>query len=166
MPFTLSAHPPRTRLLILQQRAFYTAIAVGSSLAITAVVSMAFHNSVRLDFMITAFVCSFSVGLPMTAMFQRLNRELADAQARERALLVRQERQKVWRESMSKAQHHVNNLANCLHMVELEYKKNNSLSPETLAALQAEISRTGQEMQRVSELEESVAATDDTAPKS
>lgn len=164
MPFTLSAHPPRTRRLILQQRAFYTAIAVGCSLAITAAISMAFHNSIRLDFMITAFVCSFSVGLPMTAMFQRLNRELADAQARERALLVREERQRVWRESMSKAQHHVNNLANCLHLVELEYNKNNSLSAATLAALQAEIKRTGQEMQRVSELEGNAARANESAP--
>lgn len=154
MHIALSAHPPRTRQKILLQRAFYTTVAVVSSLAITAVMSLAFHHVVRLDFLMTAFACSFVVSLPMTALFQRLNRELADALQRERALLVEQERQRAWRESMTQAQHHVNNLANCLHLVELEQLKNNSVSAATLNVLQEEIQRVGTEMRRLGELGE------------
>jgi hypothetical protein len=158
MPLTLNVYPARSRRQIILENAVYTAIAVSSSLIITAVISLVLHDRVRFDFMLTAFLCSFSVSVPMTALFQRLNRELEDALRRERELLLREERLRALRETMSKAQHFVNNLANSLHLVELEYKKNNSLSAATLAALQGEIQRTGQEMQRISEFEDGAAA--------
>lgn len=86
MPFEITMYPARGRLHILQERALYTFIAVASSLAITAAISLFFHGRIRADFLLTAFLCSFAVAVPMTALFQRLNRELHDALERERAL--------------------------------------------------------------------------------
>lgn len=154
MPFEFSAYPARHRVHILQERALYVAIAVVSSLVITAAISMAIHGSLRADFLLTAFLCSFTVSVPMTALFQRLNRELEDALERERALIVREEKQKTLRQTMYKVQHHVNNLANCLQVVELEYMSKNWLSVETLNSLQVEIHRTGQEMQALGRLDD------------
>ena len=154
MPFEISIYPARHRTHILQERALYTFIAVASSLAITTAISLAFHGTVRADYLLTAFLCSFAVAVPMTALFQRLNRELDDALARERALIVREEKQKTLRQTMHKVQHHVNNLANCLKLVELEYMTRNQLSDETLQSLQAEIHKTGQEMQALGRLDD------------
>jgi len=139
---------------ILQERALYTFIAVASSLVITAAISVTLNGSVRMDYLLTAFLCSFAVAVPMTALFQRLNRELHDALERERALIIREEKQKTLRQTMHKVQHHVNNLANCLQLVELEYTTRNQLSPETLESLQVEIHRTAQEMQLLGRLDD------------
>lgn len=154
MPFEISIYPPRHRWHILQERALYTAIAVGSSVAITSVISFAMHGQVRADFLLTAALCSFTVAVPMTALFQRLNRELQDALERERLLIVREEKQKTLRQTMYKVQHHVNNLANCLQVVELEYSSKSWLSVETLSSLQAEIHKTGTEMQSLGRLDD------------
>jgi len=154
MPFEISIYPARRRIHILQERALYTFIAVASSLAITAAISLVLHGSVRMDFLVTAFLCSFTVAVPMTALFQRLNRELEDALERERALIVREEKQKTLRQTMRKVQHHVNNLANCLQLVELEYTTRNQLSADTLESLQVEIHKTAQEMQALGSLDD------------
>ncbi len=154
MFFQISILPARRRAHILQERAFYTAIAVASSLAITTVISFAINGSVRADYLLTAFLCSFTVAVPMTALFQRLNRELHDALERERVLTVREEKQKTLRQTMHKVQHHVNNLANCLQLVELEYRKKNWLSAETLSSLQAEIHKTAKEMHALGQLDD------------
>ena len=154
MFFKISFYPARHRVHILQERALYTAIAVASSLAITAAISYVINGNVRADYLLTAFLCSFSVAIPMTALFQRLNRELHDALERERALIVREEKQKTLRQTMYKVQHHVNNLANCLQLVELEYVKKSCLSAETLNSLQVEIHKTGQEMQALGRLDD------------
>jgi len=154
MPFEITMYPARGRVHLLQENALYTAIAVASSLAITAAISLAFHGTVRLDFMVAAFLCSFAVSVPMTALFQKLNRELHDALERERALVVREEKQKTLRQTMHKVQHHVNNLANCLQLVELEYASENLLSAETLQKLQSEVHQTGLEMQALGQLED------------
>jgi len=154
MPFEISMYPARGRTHILQERALYTFIAVASSLAITSLISFAVHGRVRTDFLLAAFLCSFTVAVPMTALFQRLNRELHDALERERALIVREEKQKTLRQTMHKVQHHVNNLANCLQLVELEYTSNDRLSVETLQLLQAEIHKTGHEMQALGRLDD------------
>jgi hypothetical protein len=154
MPFEITMYPARNRLHVLQENALYTFIAVASSLAITAVISLAFHGTVRRDFMVTAFLCSFAVSVPMTALFQKLNRELHDALERERILMVREEKQKTLRQTMHKVQHHVNNLANCLQLVEIEYTSENLLSAETLQRLQSEVHRTGLEMQALGQLED------------
>ena len=90
----------------------------------------------------------------MTALFQRLNRELHDALDRERALIVREEKNKTLRQTMHKVQHHVNNLANCLQLVELEYMTRKQLSDETIQSLQTEIHKTGQEMQALGRLDD------------
>ncbi len=153
MPLTLSIYPPRSRKRILLERAFYAAVAVGGSLTLTAFISYALNGSVRGDFMLTAFLCSFFVSIPMIANFQRMRRDLADALARERTLKIREEKQMTLRQTMDKVQHHVNNLANNLQMVEVEYKKSGSLSPETLSALQVEIRHTADEMHMLGRLE-------------
>jgi hypothetical protein len=154
MALTLSIYPPRSRKRILLERAFYTAVAVGGSLILTAFISYALNGKVRGDFMLTAFLCSFFVSIPMIANFQRMRRDLADALARERALQIREEKQMTLRQTMDKVQHHVNNLANNLQMVEVEYKKHRSLSPETLSALQVEIRRTSSEMHMLGQLDD------------
>ena len=154
MPFEISIYPARHRVHILQERALYVAIAVASSLVITTAISLAIHGSVRMDYLLTAFLCSLIVSVPMTALFQRLNRELHDALERERTLVIREEKQKTLRQTMHKVQHHVNNLANCLQMVELEYTSKSWLSVETLNSLQAEIHKTGQEMQALGRLDD------------
>ncbi len=154
MPFEITMYPARTRVHTIQENALYTAIAVASSLAITAVISLAFHGTVRMDFMVTAFLCSFVVSVPMTALFQSLNRQLHDALERERILIVREEKQKTLRETMRKVQHHVGNLANCLQLVELEYDSEARLSAKTLQRLQAEVHQTGREMQALAQLED------------
>jgi len=154
MPFEITMYPARGRVHMLQENALYTAIAVVSSLAITAAISLAFHGTVRLDFMVTAFLCSFAVSVPMTALFQKLNRELHDALERERVLIVREEKQKTLRQTMYKVQHHVGNLANCLQLVELEYDSENRLTAQTLQRLQSEVHLTGREMQALGQLED------------
>lgn len=154
MPFEITMYPARGRVHILQERALYTAIAVAGSLAITAAISLALHGKVRPDFMVTAFLCSFAVAVPMTALFQRLNRDLHDALERERVLVVREEKQKTLRQTMRKVQHHVSNLANCLQLVELEYTTKGWLSVETRQALQSEIEQTGREMQALGRLDD------------
>jgi hypothetical protein len=154
MPFEISIYPARHRVHILQERALYTAIAVASSVAITAAISLAIHGEIRNDFLLTAALCSFLVAVPMTALFQRLNRELHDALERERLLIIREEKQKTLRQTMFKVQHHVNNLANCLQLVELEYAMKNGLSAATLDCLQDEIRRTGLEMQALGRLDD------------
>ena len=154
MPFEISIYPARHRVHILQERALYVAIAVASSLVITTAISLAIHGSVRTDYLLTAFLCSLIVSVPMTALFQRLNRELHDALERERALMIREEKQKTLRQTMHKVQHHVNNLANCLQVVELEYTSKSWLSVETLNSLQTEIHKTGQEMQALGRLDD------------
>lgn len=154
MPLSLSIYPPRSLKRILLERAFYTAVAVGGSLILTACISYVLNGAVRGDFMLTAFLCSLAVAIPMIANFQRLRRELADALARERTLQVRVEKLMTLRQTMHKVQHHVNNLANNLQVVELEYKKTGSLSSKTLGALQVEIHRTASEMQKLGQLDD------------
>lgn len=154
MPFEITMYPARGRKNILQERALYTFIAVISSVAVTTLISLALFGAVRADFLITAAVCSFTVAVPMTALFQRLNRDLHDALERERVMIVREEKQKTLRQTMHKVQHHVNNLANCLQLVELEYTNHGRLSGPTLASLQAEIRETKQEIQMLGRLED------------
>jgi signal transduction histidine kinase len=78
MPFEISIYPARHRVHILQERALYVAIAVASSLVITTAISLAIHGSVRADTFSRRSVLPI-VSFPMTALFQRLNRELHDA---------------------------------------------------------------------------------------
>lgn len=154
MSLSLSIYPPRSQKRILIERAAYTAVAVGGSLILTACISYVLNGAVRGDFMLTAFLCSFVVAVPMIVNFQRLRRELADALARERQMQIREEKQMTLRQTMHKVQHHVNNLANNLQLVELEYRKTGSLSPKTLGSLQVEIHRTAAEMQMLGQLDD------------
>ena len=157
MPLMLSLIPPRTKKRILLERAFYTTVAVVASVIITAILSYLLTGAIRSDFLATGFLCSLIVSVPMIANFQRMRRELAMALERERSLQVRQEKLLTLRQTMHKVHHHVNNLANNLQMVEVEQRKNGTLSAETLAALQFEIARTAKEMHLLGQLEDPFA---------
>jgi hypothetical protein len=145
---------PRSRQRLLLERAGYTAVAVGSSVIVTAFISLAINGEVRGDYLATGFLCSLAVSVPMIARFQRLRRELTEALQREQELRVRQEKLRTLRLAMATVQHHVDSLAGRLLEVELEYNGTGSLSDETLDALNHAVHLASSELQALADMED------------
>ena len=75
---------------------------------------------------------------------------------RQRALQLqlKEEKLKTLHQVMRLVQHHVNNLANNLQIVDLEIHSNGALSEDTLAALLKAVDRTSVEIQRLSDIDD------------
>jgi hypothetical protein len=149
-----STHPDQGTQHPLIERALITAGAVAVSVLITALFSLAFHGTVGSDFVITGFSCSLVVSWLVVGRLQAMRRSLAQALDRERALEVRAEKIRTLQQTMSKVQHHVNNLAENLQVVEFQYETTGALSAPTLATLRNAIAETAHEMRTLGELED------------
>lgn len=132
----------------------YTAVSVALSLAVTALFSYAFHHEVRSDFMITGGACSAAVSWFVAGYGARLKRQLEQARQQAHDLRVREEKLETLRQVMRKVQHHVNNLATNLQIVEIEYRRDGTLSLDTLKALHQAVHDVGQQMNRLGRIDD------------
>ncbi len=172
---------PRPDLVALlgRARAWQFAVPIsGVALVIVSLFSLAYHGEVQQQFLVTggftAFVLTVLV-VKLTRIYQhRLEGEIARREAAERAhtdliarlqhtlalereiaaMRVREEKLRTLRLTMSKVQHHLNNLANNLQLVEVEYEHARSLSPETLDALHSAVHESAHEMSALAEVED------------
>ncbi|MCU0774309.1 MAG: hypothetical protein MUC74_07300 [Ideonella sp.] len=138
--------PSRTPRAQLPERLAYTGVAVGASLAITAVFSVLLNGAVLPSFLLTGFACSLIVAWFMTGQVQRAQQAELTASLQDAQLRAHEERIESLRAVMREVNHHVNNLANNLQLVDLEYSRSGQLTPGTLEQLKAAITSTSDAM--------------------
>lgn len=147
-----------------------------ASVVVASGFSLLFHGRITADYAITGGVTAILLSVPvlraLRARQRLLEREIAQREEVERAnaaliarlersleierelatMKLREEKLLTLRMTMSKVQHHVNNLANNLQIVEVEYEADASLSKETLASLRVAVHDTAKEMNELAEV--------------
>lgn len=140
--------------------------------------SMLFHGEVLPDYLFTGAMTAVALTIPVVGALRghqrRLEREIERRERAERekaalierlqhtltlereiaAMKLRDEKLRTLRLTMSKVQHHINNLANNLQLVEVEYEARASLSPATLVTLREAVHDTAQEMSELAAVED------------
>ncbi len=161
----------------MRARHFAGVTAVGAMVIVSGF-SMVFHGEVLADYLFTGAVTAIALTIPVVSALRghqrRLEREIAQREEAERekadlierlqhtlelerelaALKVREEKLRTLRLTMSKVQHHLNNLANNLQLVEVEYEARASLSPATLESLREAVRETSQDMSELAAIED------------
>ncbi len=156
----------------------FACVSAVGSLAIVSVFSVLFHGEVLPDYLFTGAVTAVLLTVPVVSALlgrqRRLEREIAQRERAERekaalierlqhtlelerelaAMKLRDEKLRTLRLTMSKVQHHINNLGNNLQLVEVEYEDRASLSPATLVALREAVHDTAQEMSELASVED------------
>lgn len=149
--------------------------AVGMVVIVSAF-SLWFHGEIRHDYLITGFVTAFATGFPVVSALlghqRRLEAEIAQREAAERekasliekrthtralelaAMKVRDEKLRTLQLTMSKVHHHLNNLANNLQLVSMEYEDTRTLSRATLEALDGAVHESAREMKALPAVED------------
>lgn len=146
-PPTPRSPPARTPRAQLLGRLGYTGVAVGASVAITAVFSIVLNGAVLPSFLLTGFACSLIVAWFMTGQVQRAQQAELNASLQQAQLRAHEERIESLRAVMREVNHHVNNLANNLQLIDLEYTRSGRLSPTTLEQLKGAVASTSDAIQ-------------------
>jgi hypothetical protein len=148
------------------------------TLVVVSAFSRWFHGEVRSDYLVTGFVTAAAMGFPVVGALlghqRRLEGEIAQREAAERekaalieklehtlalerelaAMRVREEKLRTLRLTMSKVHHHINNLANNLQLVAMEYEDTGTLSRATLTALDGAVHESTREMKALASIED------------
>lgn len=161
----------------LRARHFAGFTAVGTMVSVSAF-SLWFHGEIRNDYLVTGIFTASAMAIPVVGVLlghqRRLEGEIAQREAAERekaalieklmhtlelerevaAMKVRDEKLRTLRLTMSKVHHHLNNLANNLQLVSVEYEDTNTLSRATLEALDGAVHESAREMKALSAVED------------
>lgn len=153
----------------LRARHFVGFTVVGTVVIVSGF-SLWFHGRILGDYLITGAFAAFAMGgLVVGALLgyqRRLEAEIAQREAAERekaalieklqhtlalerevaAMKLRDEKLHTLRLTMSKVHHHLNNLANNLQLVSIEYRETQTLSITTLEALDGAVHESAREM--------------------
>lgn len=156
----------------------FAALTTICAVVIVSGFSVLFHGEVLADYAFTGGTTAILLTIPVVSALlgrqHRLEREIAQREEVERAnaaliarlersleverelaaMKLREEKLRTLRMTMSKVLHHVNNLANNLQIVEVEYEADASLSQETLTSLRAAVHDTAREMNELAAIED------------
>lgn len=161
----------------LRAQHFAVFTAVGTTVIVSAF-SLHYRGEIRSDFLITGYVTASALAIPVVGALlahkRRLEGEIAQREAVERenaalieklthtlelerevaAMKVRDEKLRTLRLTMSKVHHHLNNLANNLQLVSMEYEDTRTLSREILTALDGAVHESAREMTALAAIED------------